>query len=273
MPDYTADRMAEEIIAALDPTYDLVYVGRGDGFSKDQVDAIVRSNFEGLWSTTEDWESNARWESVREIIRLAADDVAHAWHAEDGADGDAIEHVREDFDYPADAWGRVREVIEDRDTGNWVRTLLNNTPDVLLRLAAPELDEDHAQDDYDSAGILSAIGAEASEHNLNAVQDALNNACTSVLMGYWVVRADVSAIYDLTPDARVEITNPYLFIGNPFSGAGWITDNPLHHTITVDRKDLVTDRDAFGYGVDEIFGGLCLNDSDMRTVEKVEESK
>lgn len=264
MPDYTPDRMADEIIAALDDTYDLVYVdGNSDGFNADQVDAIVRGDFEGLWESTFEWESDSRWHAAYEILNEAADAVAREWGEDDDADDEAIDEVRGEFTH-SEAWERARYVVEGRDTGSWVRQLLANTPDVLLRVAVPQLREDH--DETEAAGILRAIGAEPSEHNLSQVQDALDNACTDVLVGYWVVRADVATIYDLPADARLEVVNPYLFIGNPFAGAGWVTEAPLHHTITLDRKDLTTDRDAFGYSVHDIFGGLCLSGSEIRAV-------
>ncbi len=79
----------------------------------------------------------------------------------------------------------------------------------------------------------------------------------SVLMGYWIVGADVETLYDLGSDVKqVTITNPHLYLGNPSSGTGFISEEPFEGTVTVDRGDLRTDKDAFGYSVESIYGGL-----------------
>ena len=91
------------------------------------------------------------------------------------------------------------------------------------------------------------------------VQDALNEAGPEfgVLMGYWVVGASVSDLWELDGDCeRVTIKDPYLYLGNPFAGSGWVTEKSLQATITVGRDELRTDKDAFGYSLDNVYGGL-----------------
>jgi hypothetical protein len=144
--------------------------------------------------------------------------------------------------------------------------LAGQTSDVLLRIPIAALDEDHAyfHEPVTAADALTRLDIAASEHNLAVVQYALDNADPefSLLMGYWIVGASVSDLYQLPTDddVMVEITNPHLYLGNPFAGSGFITEQPVHTTVRVRRHELRTDKDAFGYSVDEVYGGLSVSD-------------
>ncbi|MET0711074.1 MAG: hypothetical protein ABWZ30_01020 [Jiangellaceae bacterium] len=340
-PARDSSALADAVIAALDATYDLVYVSYDDKFTREQIAALVRGDSEKLWSDTMDWESDSRYESCKVIIEQEAAQVVRNWEGQDASDdGQDTEpytfepdyglHVNGDrvnlisasrlevgdtfhdpaYDEPGDEWhtadsvgtrdatvhvytptavpdytdvlndllgggehwDRVREAIEERDSGKWPQELADNSGRVLLRIAIDSIDEDHAYDNeqVEAAGVLERLGLDADEHNLREVQYVLDNASPeySVLMGYWVFGAEVRQLFDLPveADTMIEIDGPHLYLGNPFAGSGFVTEHALHATVTVRRDELRTDSDAFGYALDEVYGGLSPSEfeADLR---------
>jgi hypothetical protein len=257
-PERTIENLANETIAGLSATYDLVYVEYRDQLTDEQIAAVVRNDLDEFWELTSEFESDQRWESVQHIIREEGQMVLDRWAAQDDEDYD---HLLGELEFTED-WERIREEIEDRDQGDWPMELAANSGSVLLRIAAPELDEDHAyfHEEVSAADVLLKLNMADTDHNLDTVQDALNNASPefSLIMGYWVVGASVADLYELLGHGieTVEITNPHLYLGNPFMGSGFVTEKPVHGTITVPRSALLTDKEAFGSSLDDIYGGL-----------------
>jgi hypothetical protein len=260
----TSSALADAMIAGLDEKYDLVYVDYRDQFSDDQVAALVRGDLETLWDKSSEWESNAREESITEILKQVGDDVIRDWQIDDerqDLDEGDYEPLVDGF-FGTEEYERVRDAIDQRDRAQWPTQMAGQTPAVLLRIAAAEIDEDNAFTGGDVAAdhVLMRLGAAPTEENTYVVQEMLKEADYpgAVLMGYWIVGADVSDVYKLPtePDTLVEIVNPHLYMGNPFAGTGMITDGPLTHTVRVRRDQLRTDAEAFGHAVTEVFGGL-----------------
>lgn len=253
--------LADEIIKRLDDTYDLVYVDYRDQLSDSQVSALVRGD-DWLQESAE-WESDNRYAGAKHIIGELAEEIVREWSDQAGADLDFLLDALRDG---VGEFDRVRLAVEARDSGGWVNQLMRQTPSVLLRINV--LDEDHAYC-YEAVAarrVLKEIGLHATRANIETLNDVLANASPeySVLMGYWIVGAEVSGIHELPsdPEAEIEIVNPYLYLGNPFSGSGFISERPLEGRVRVKREDLRTDRDAFGYPVDQIYGGLRTSDFD-----------
>lgn len=252
-------QLADEIIKRLDQSYDLVYVDDRDELSDSQVDALIRGDdwLEENW----EWESDSRYAGAKYVIGELAKEVLGEWSEEANADLDfLLKALRDDVD----ECDRVRFVIEERDTGGWVEQLIRQTPSVLLRINV--LDEDHAYafEDVSPRRVLRDVGLRPNRRSLEAVGYVLANVSPeySVLLGYWIVGAELAEIYELPhdPDTEIEIVNPYLYLGNPFSGSGLISDQPMDDVVRVKRADLRTDKDAFGYSVHEIYGGLRASD-------------
>lgn len=264
-------QLADEIIERLDKSYDLVYVEYDDQLSESQVSALVRGD-EWLDESWE-WESDSKYASAKQIIDELAREVISEWSEEADA---GLDFVLDAFTGDMDEWDRVRFEIEERDTGSWVNQLVSHTPNVLLRINV--LDEDHAYsfEEVKPRRVLKDLGLRATRANIQTMDYTLANASPeySVLLGYWIVGADVSDISELPNDAEaeIEIVNPYLYLGNPFSGSGFISERPLEGIARVKREDLRTDKDAFGYSVDEVFGGLRASsfEAELRVVETVE---
>jgi len=252
----TIEQLANEIIEQLDAKYDLVYVDRGDRLTDDQVAAIVKGDMDSLWEKTDEFESESQAASVKEIIESDAKDIVNRWEREDDEDYTGL---LADFDH-SDQWERVQQELWDRDSGGWVRDLINATPAVLLRINV--IDEDHAYDhvDVQPEQVLTDVKLPVTEGNVRIMAETLAECSPefSVLMGYWIVGADVGDLFDLdvTPETEVEIVNPHLYLGNPFTGSGWISDDPFEGVVRVKREALRSDEDQFGYSVDTIYGGL-----------------
>lgn len=258
--DQTCEQLADAIIANLDATYELVYVDYRDGLSDEQAAAVVRGDGEALFDSLADFEGDQRYESCRQVIDEALGDVLREWEAETDAD---LSYLRDAFPH-SEAWDRVRYEIEERDRGDWLAQLARNTGRVLLRINV--IDEDHGYSfaSVEPERVLVDVGLPlpATEANVATVRATLAECSPeySVLMGYWIVGVDLSDILKLPSEGEVEIVNPYLYLGNPFTGSGFISPKPLQARVRVARSDLTTDKDAFGYAVDEIYGGLRPSD-------------
>jgi hypothetical protein len=254
MSKRTVKKLAKAVIASLEPKYDLVYVDRGDQLTVEQVAALVNGDDEKLWSELEEFESEARHIGVDEILRVALDEIIASWESEDDKD---YTDLRSRFG-ASKHLDTVQEAITDRDSGDWLRELVRATPAALLRIVAIEEDDAYNNQEVDPADALAKVGLPNTEANRTLMAATLAECSPefSVLMGYWIAGVDVEQIYDLGEAKQVTLTNPYLFLGNPFSGQGFVSEDAFEGTVIVDRGDLRTDKDAFGHGVSEIYGGL-----------------
>jgi hypothetical protein len=254
------DALKDEVIENLDPKYELVYVDYRDRLTDDQVRALVRSDWDDLWESLSDWESESRETAAAEIAYEVTKAVIRGWEARDERDYDDLwDEFRFTPQYDA-----VMEAIKDRDDGEWLHQLCRQTPAVLMRSLI--VDEDHGwsfQPLTPSEVIKAYVECaepgtvlKRNKHNLDLVRGILNESSPehSVLLGMIVYAVDVEAIYLLSYDTEyVDVINPHLYLGNPFAGSGWC-DGPCKGTFRIKREDLRTDRDAFGYGWDEVAG-------------------
>jgi hypothetical protein len=258
-PTKTIKDLADAIIERLDAEYDLVYVNQGDQFSDEQVEHIVSGDYEKLSESTEEWESDSRHDAMAAIIKEELAAILREWEREDAEiDTDALES---EFDGSEDE-DRVRDEISQRDTGSWVKDLARATPDVLLRIRVVDEDDAYNNEAVDPNDALTKVGLPITEANTKLMVETLIECSPeySILMGYFIVGADVMALLDL-PSDTVELTieNPYVYWGNPFAGSGFISESAFEGTVTVKREDLHTDKGAFGYSVTEVYGGLTAS--------------
>lgn len=237
----TYEHAGSTVELELKDKYDLVYVDYRDELSREQVAMIVRGDFEALWESLSEYESEGQYQGAKYV----ADELL----ADAEIDPDEFEPYQ----------GLI-DAVRERDSGDWVKQIVRATPDVLLRINVIDEDHGYSFEAVEPERVLGDIGLPTTDANLRTIAKALAECSPefSVLMGYWIVGADVGELYELDTDAdvEVEITDPYLYLGNPFAGSGWITEEPLEGAVRVKRGDLRTDRDAFGYSVDEVYGGL-----------------
>jgi hypothetical protein len=260
MTERTLKALADEIIADLPEKIDLIYISQGDKLTDEQVGYVVAGDITALWDSMAEWEYDAKWSAVTNDIKTAAEEVTRRWERDDGDDADYAD-LRDALEScgTGDAeWERIRDEMESRESGDWFKDLMNGCSEVLLRINVIDEDAAYNHEEVTAERVLADVKMPNTIENRFIVQYALDNASPeySVLLGYWIVGASVSDLWALPEDCEVEITDPYLYLGNPFMGDGFITEEPIKGTVRVKREDLRTDKTAFGYGVSEIYGGL-----------------
>jgi hypothetical protein len=251
-------------LANLSERYTLLYIDQGDRLSTDQCDALARQDWSALDDSFMEWESDAKTtgaESVAEdVVRDALRDVVAD---EDGfVSPSALDDALSEFRY-TNEWDTLREVIYERDDSNALRDLARNTPAILMRSLVVHEDDAWSFSDPTPADIVSGFLSQLesgsvfpiNEHNERVIRDTLVEVTpeSSVVLGMIVYAVDPVDLVDIT-STHVDVVNPYLYLGNPFAGTGFVSEEPLDATFRFERDDLRTDRDSFGYSWTEIAG-------------------
>ena len=260
------EEFAALVEAELAPSYDLVYVDYRDELTEDQVAVIARGD--NLWETKagerlSEYESEATWNGACDVVDGLSKDVAR----------------REDVDLDDLEWDASDDrnyLIEQvclRESGAWYKQIASQTPAVLMRVCVADEDHSFSFEAVEAERVLTQIGAPVNEHNVREVNYALDNASPefSVVLGYLIFAVSVLDLWDLPVEGgKVKVTNPHLWLGSPFSGSGYCTDNALEAEFIIDRADLRTDKDAFGYGWAEVCGGVTTSmyEADIALVEE-----
>ena len=256
----TMEVLAAEVEKRLEKGYELVYVDYNDQLSTEQVAALARNDMEGLFTSRfEDFESESRHMSAMEISMEVAKEVIRDWEAEHDED---LGEVLDDWE-ASDERDDIIDTIKDRDTSNPLKELAHRTGRVLMRSIIVHEDDAWSRQQVKPTEVINAYVECAEEgtvfkrnkHNLQLVRGILNECSPehSTLLGMIVYAVDVGDLYDLPNCEYVDIINPHLYLGNPFMGDGFC-DGPIDGIIRVKREDMRTDRDAFGYGWDEVAG-------------------
>jgi hypothetical protein len=250
----TLAALGREVESEMPAKTELVYVDYRDQLTTEQVAALVRGDWETLDEQVSEWSGPASWDGAVEVVRDLAKEIVRRWEREDGVD---YEDLLAEWEQSDEEMSAI-DMAQSRDESDPIADLARNTGDVLLRLSIDTLDEDAAFGDEDeptAERLLDRLGFEHSPANLSAAWEILDNAYYPgcVLMGYALVAVDVEDLYRLPLDGKVTITGPHVYLGNPFAGSG-MASGPFEGTLTFDRTDLRTDRDAFGYSWTEIAG-------------------
>lgn len=257
---WTVKAFTRQILAELDETYDLVFVDYDDKFTAEQTAMIMRGDWEALWESTEEWESEQRFYHVKEAAEQLARDIAQRWERTFGVDSDML---YDEWDTDVEAFDEVRFAIEERDSSNWVQELARHTPDVLMRHVWRGEDAAWSYQAITPTEVITSLVEECpgsvvkrNKHNLGVARAVLNEANPEFgyVMGMLVYAISVSDLLALPGyTEHVDIVNPHLYLGNYYQGDGYC-DGPLSGTVRVKVSDLRTDRDAPGYGWDEVAG-------------------
>jgi hypothetical protein len=187
-----------------------------------------------------EWESDAVWHDATELTNE---------YCRENPD-------REDFD-DDELRNEIKYALEDACTQDlaleWVRNM--RAPIIRVMLT----DEDHPDSwvendaDWTAERLATNAGIEHSEKNLKACQVILDNAYYpgTVKMLFIVFSMDIPRD-DIDGD-KVRICGEVeLWATNPFTGDGMA--DTVDIDITIDRKELATDKQACGYSYDEVFG-------------------
>jgi hypothetical protein len=248
----------------LDDKYVLVYNSQGDALPDDVAAALVKGDNE--WETKGgealmEWESEVRWASACDAVDELAKEIVRRWEREDDADYDELL----DAEWPGtDERMSLIDTVQDRDGSEWFSELVNHHGAVLLRVPIKAMDED-AELSYTAVTreqFLDLLGFEHTDNNMRLAGEVIDNASPefSVAIGQALIGVDLAAVANLPASGKVELRNPHVWLGNPFAGSGWCSEEAFTGTLTVDRADLQTDDDAFGYSWNEVVGGTSPSD-------------
>jgi hypothetical protein len=236
-----ADAIYEAAVAEMDDTYELVYVDYRDRLSEKQVAALVQGDMDTVWDLTAEWESDSQWSGAEYVVENNL-----------GIDKEDLEILKD-----AGRYSDLIDQVRERDASPWLDELMGNTSAPLLRISCIDEDSSFSFQPVEPEQVLEAVGFEPTEHNVRVVRECLLECSPefSVLMGYWLCTIDLKILSECPDDGQIRIKNPVLYLGNPFAGSGYFSD-PLHGEVVIPRSEIRTDKDAFGYSVDEVFGGL-----------------
>jgi hypothetical protein len=245
-------RLKAKMIELMDPEYDLIYVAYDDKFTDEQVAALVRGDWDTFWGSFEPWEGDARWQGVTYHMKDLGNDAQRALEAETGKD---LAGLYDDFEH-TDLWDEVRFVMEERESGDWIKSLASHTGRVLMRSIIVNEDDGWAFEKVTPTEVLKAYGLKRNKHNVALAREILRECSPeySVLLGMIVYAVDVADVYNMPMDTEyVDIIDPFLYLGNPFAGSGYC-DGPAKGTIRIERAQFQTDKDCFGYAWNEVAG-------------------
>lgn len=234
----------DQVWAALETTYDLIYVHYDDRLNDEQVGYILEGDYESLWESTWDWESDAQHEGAQYVLDEIYRDI-HRDHAEEYRelfDADVCDDYRDAHE--EDLYLTIRE----RDNGDWFKQLAGQTPALLCRVMLSE------QEDWTEESILSTLGYTPHAENVHAARVMMENAGVGYygLNLYATFTVEVADMLDLADDDVIELESPYILLFDSWNGAGF--DAKLDGTVKVKRSDIRTDKQLGGYGWDDTAG-------------------
>jgi hypothetical protein len=234
------------------PTYqrELVYVDYRDSFCPEDVEKIIHGDYS---DQTDEWINEMQWTSANELAdQLLADNE--------------LEHSDEDRE-------ALVERIMELDTSNPYKDLMRNTGHMLFRYSPSEDDMVWLSDELDSPeATLEALGLPA--EFLPTVTEILPE-----IAGYkWEGGGCFGATFvfscnpaDLWTGAEeIIVSDPFLWLTNPWSGNGY-GEVAEGCTVTLKMADVHVDKCAWGYGADNVFGGLLLPDSTITPITEKED--
>lgn len=256
-PKYiTHNELCEKIEARLDSSYDLTYVDYSDQLNNEQLAKGVEEGVMAIYNDDSimEWVCDQKYDSIGTIIKETFETVRDEL-TNDGYDLDEFDE--------GDFFGDLRDIISDRDTSTPEDDLINQTPDVLCRVALTNIDAENMAE-LSASEILTRLKLPVTDDNVKEMQEALNNSSA----GYDGVYLEAQAVFMFEPslliaedeDTKfVEVDSPRIWLTNPYQGDGWMT-GPLSGTVRFDRTKLRVDA-GHGWSAADVFGFTTLPDT------------
>lgn len=226
----------------------LVYVDYRDQLDDEQVEEMIH----GEWpDSLDEWISDSEWQSAHEIAKqLIADEV-----------------------FTDDEYDDLMMAIIDLDDSEPWRDLARGSGMILFRFSPCEDDMAFLDEELDDpAAACEALGL--APEFVDVVRAILPEvAGYRAEGGGWfgasiVFRANAADMIEY--GTHVTVSDPFVWLTNPFSGNGY-GEVAKDLSIKLRKADVHVDRYAWGYGADDVFGGLILDDSDI-TITTEEET-
>jgi protein-tyrosine-phosphatase len=228
-----------QAIDALPAKLELVYVDYRDELNDEQVRALISGDNEALWTSLDNFESEARWSGVRYALEEALPDPE---------DRDALTNDE-------DAYQRFREECDERDESDFLADLLRNTPRKMVKygLNYEVASGSWAMDDDEIAeevrGIAEAAGIDLESNHatlLSLVREATYGGTLHVLH-----HTDLSDLYPRPTQAV--FTDPYLLVHDKLNGSGYMEQIKGEVTVAIGDESLRLDAGPYSWS-DDIAG-------------------
>jgi hypothetical protein len=235
---------------------ELVYVDYRDRFDQLSIEKLLRGDYP---EDTDEWISDRQWEG--------ACDLADELFKEVASEEEFAEH--EDEWRPSDEREALIHEIMENDTSDPYQDLMRNTGSMLFRYSPSEDDMVWLGDEIDTPEAMHAALGLAPEL-LPTVQTIWPE-----IEGYTISGGGFGAsiVFSANPadlwvgeGTMVEISDPFLWLCNPWAGNGY-GEVAEGVTITLNIDDIHTDKAEWGYSADDVFGGLCIDDSTITIKE------
>ena len=257
----TIIQIATDIDVAALPEYrrQLVYVDYRDCFDPSQIEELLR----GEWPEhTDEWISDAQFESATEL----ADELFKEMCSPEEFDA-----LRHDWEHHCDERQNLIDAFMENDTSDPYRDLMRNTGTMLFRYSPPEDDMVWLGDVIDTAETLhSELGLPAEFlPTVRTIWPEIEGYTVSggAFGASIVFSASPADLWQIPIDATIQVSDPFLWLCNPWQGNGY-GEVAEGVTVTLNMADVHTDKAAWGYGADDVFGGLCLDDSTITETAK-----
>lgn len=221
--------MYRHLVARLPEKMQLVHTQRGDRLTDSQVEELLKGDYPDSLS---EWE----WDTTNEAVRLMAEELLEEFDPEDVAD------------FKASDWHEhLLEVLRDMESGEWFNELLRNTPSPIFRVPAGDFEEWAVESLAEHLGIALVF-------NSGALTAILRESYPPYSPSWVFTLDDLKGIFQAK---KITVKDPHLWLGNPYSGNGWM--ERIVGEVTI--ENLTTDSRAFGYGAGEVFGISSLPES------------
>lgn len=184
-------RLYDDVIDLLDPTYTLVYIDQGDGLNPSQIRALLDGDafYESAeFSHTEEWVSEARWQAATEIIR-------------DLVDVDSLALLES-----ADLDESLRQEIYDRDDSDVFADLLRNSGSALFRFDL-DLDVPDASVLADPDEWTKAVSEIADAAGLDVLDPRVTGQILE-LIDHATYGGNLYVLWYTDPDSALDLASP-----------------------------------------------------------------
>lgn len=238
---------------------DLTYIDYRDGLRPEQVEEVLR---QGWSEDVEEWTGGAQWDG--------ACDLADELFREEATDSEfeALEEQWTESDERTDLIVTLQEMDRSDPYGD----LLRNSGQMLFRVS-PDEDQMPFLSDELSEPFLACEALGLGPEFLEAVTEIVPE-----IEGYraeggahfgatWVFSANPNDLRLFPEGSRVDVTDPFLWLCNPWAGNGYGVQ-VKGVTVALNFDDIHVDSKAWGYSADETFGGLLLDDSTITLHEE-----
>lgn len=251
---------AEDIIALLDKSYELVYVDYRESLDEylDKIgEAIRKQDWSPLDELTWEWFDESRWDSVQYIQKELVDTVSKEFEI---SEEDAHELIFEKYEE------EIRYAIEERDSSDPIADLLRNTQNPVMfydlglevnfdiPFGTPEELKECLKE------IKKSLKIKLSEKKYDAdLILMIEQGYSGKLVVYF--NADIQDMMKLHDKTHVTFKNPMVAIINTWQGSGDHTDLPGHEfTIPFAPENFFMDKEikySYTYEVCGMYSNWC----------------